>query len=73
MFHKAFPSMNFRRFLEHFNEDFLSVERLYEVEKFQLDRKIFSSWEIKDIRCTGFERMTLLILLSDLIHYTTRV
>ena len=30
------------------NQDFKSVKRPWEVEKFKLDRKIFSSWKIKN-------------------------
>ena len=30
------------------NKDYISVERPFEVEKLKLERKIFSSWEIKD-------------------------
>ena len=40
------------------NKDFKSVERPQKVEKFKLDRKIFSSWKIKDSWCAGFELMT---------------
>ena len=39
-------------------KDFKSVERPKEVEKFKLDRKIFSSLKIKKSWCAGFERMT---------------
>ena len=45
-----------------------SVERPWEVEKFKLDRKIFSSWKIKRKFCAGFERMGSLTIASNHIH-----
>ena len=54
------------------NKDFKSVERPLEIEKFKSDSQIFSGWRIKKNCCAGFERMTLLVLLQNLIHYTTR-
>ena len=53
-------------------KDVQSVERPYEVEKFKLDRKILSRLRIRKSWWAGFERMTLIELLSNLIHYTTR-
>ena len=53
--------------------DFKSIKRPQEVEKFKLDRKIFSSLKIKNRWCVGFERMTPLVLASNLIHQTTRI
>ena len=44
------------------NKDFESVKRPYEVEKFKLDRKIFSSWKkevVRGIRTHDLTRLSL--------------
>ena len=50
------------------NKDFESVKRPLELDKFKLDRQIFSCWKIKSKWCVGFERMTSLPMASNRIH-----
>ena len=63
---------SYKTHLNNPNKDLKSVERPFELEKFKLDRKIFSGLKLKNSWCAGLERMTLLVLHSNLILKTTR-